>query len=77
MIFARWPDLSPLPPHRSAKALNQLEDDRRCPCLMLAKNRSLLLSLRHYTPDKWKSSAVWTTPGDRCDPGVPLYKMLH
>jgi len=25
------------------------------------------LGLRHYTPDKWKTTSVWTTPGGRSE----------
>lgn len=31
---------------------------------------------RHYTPDKWKKTSVWTTPGGRCDEGEALLDTL-
>ncbi|MGC9611035.1 MAG: NUDIX hydrolase [Minisyncoccia bacterium] len=41
------------------------------------KNGKMLCGLRHYTPDKWQTVSVWTTPGGRCDPGETIEATLR
>lgn len=37
----------------------------------------MLIGLRHYTPDKWKTVSVWTCPGGRCDEGEMVETTLR
>ncbi len=62
--------------HTIEASINQLEqrlreqgNEKICPVVALLKDGKLLIGLRHYTPDKWKSISVWTIPGGRCDAG--------
>lgn len=43
-----------------------------CSCVVIVRNRELLLGLRHYTKETWKDISVWTTPGGRCEEGELL-----
>jgi ADP-ribose pyrophosphatase YjhB (NUDIX family) len=38
-----------------------------CTSSLVIKDNKILLGLRNYTSDKWKTVSVWTTPGGRCD----------
>lgn len=40
-----------------------------CPVAIIVRDGKVLMGLRHYTPDKWKTISVWTCPGGRCDEG--------
>ena len=44
---------------------------------LIVKEDKILLGLRHYTPDKWKTVSVWTCPGGRCDPGEKIEDTLR
>lgn len=46
------------------------------PIAFIFKGDKLLIGLRNYTPDKWKSISVWTAPGGRCDNGETLETTL-
>ncbi|MBI4276422.1 NUDIX hydrolase [Candidatus Uhrbacteria bacterium] len=37
----------------------------------------ILIGMRHYTPDKWKTISVWTTPAGRCDEGETIEATLR
>ena len=47
--------------------LQETGHSKICPHIAIIKNGKVLLGLRHYTPDKWKTISVWTTSGGRCD----------
>ncbi len=47
-----------------------------CPVVAIIRGNFLLIGLRHYTPDKWKKTSVWTIPGGRCDAGETLSSTL-
>jgi 8-oxo-dGTP diphosphatase len=59
------------------KQLSKIGDGRICPVAVIVKERKVLMGLRHYTPDKWKTISVWTIPGGRCDPGETLEATLR
>ncbi|HYF10240.1 MAG TPA: NUDIX domain-containing protein [Candidatus Paceibacterota bacterium] len=42
----------------------------------VVKDGRVLMGLRHYTSDKWKTISVWTLPGGRCDGGETLGETL-
>jgi len=48
-----------------------------CPAAAVIRGNCLLVGLRHYTPDKWKTISVWTTPGGRCDAGEKVGDALR
>jgi ADP-ribose pyrophosphatase YjhB (NUDIX family) len=48
-----------------------------CAIAVLIKNNAVLLGMRHYTPDKWKTVSVWTSPGGRCDEGESIEQTLR
>ncbi len=48
-----------------------------CPGAVIVKNACILLGYRNYTPDKWKSISVWTTPGGRSDAGESVEQALR
>ena len=48
-----------------------------CPVAVITRDGKVLMGLRHYTPDKWKTISVWTIPGGRCDDGEKLEKTLR
>jgi 8-oxo-dGTP diphosphatase len=54
------------------KYLKKVGTNKMAAAVFIIKNEQLLLGLRNYTPDKWKSISVWTTPGGRCDEGDTL-----
>ena len=47
--------------------LSQIGNKTICPVGVFIKDKKVLVGLRHYTPDKWKTISVWTCPGGRCD----------
>lgn len=47
-----------------------------CTSAVIIRDNKILLGLRNYTPDKWKTISVWTTPGGRCDEGETLEENL-
>jgi len=49
--------------------LKKIGDGKICPVVAILKEGRLLIGLRHYTPDKWKSISVWTIPGGRTEVG--------
>lgn len=53
-------------------ALQKIGNNKDVPIAFIFKNDKLLIGLRNYTPDKWKSVSVWTAPGGRCDDGETL-----
>lgn len=57
--------------------LQTVGTDNTCPIAVLIKNNKILLGLRHYTPDKWKTVSVWTVPGGRCDQGETIEETLR
>ena len=48
-----------------------------CRAAIIIRDYSILLGLRHYTPDKWKAVSVWTAPGGRCNPGEVIEQALR
>jgi 8-oxo-dGTP diphosphatase len=48
-----------------------------CPVIALLRGSAMVVGLRHYTPDKWKSVSVWTIPGGRCDEGEMIETTLR
>lgn len=58
------------------KELDIIGDGSICPVVAIVRVNSLLIGLRHYTPDKWKTTSVWTFPGGRCDDGEQLLNTL-
>lgn len=58
------------------ETLNTKGDSKKCPVIFLFKDDKLLIGLRNYTPDKWKTVSVWTVPGGRCDEGELLGETL-
>ncbi|TSC71515.1 MAG: hypothetical protein G01um101448_1153 [Parcubacteria group bacterium Gr01-1014_48] len=49
--------------------LSQTATEHMCTSAVIIRDGMVLLGLRHYKPDKWKTISVWTTPGGRCDSG--------
>lgn len=47
--------------------LQKIGNIKDVPIAFIFKNDKLLIGLRNYTPDKWKTISVWTAPGGRCD----------
>jgi ADP-ribose pyrophosphatase YjhB (NUDIX family) len=47
------------------------------PVAFIIKDNKVLIGLRNYTPDKWKTVSVWTVPGGRCDKGETLETTLR
>lgn len=47
--------------------LHKKGNNKDVPVAFIFKNDKLLIGLRNYTPDKWKTISVWTVPGGRCD----------
>ncbi|MEK7519805.1 MAG: NUDIX hydrolase, partial [Patescibacteria group bacterium] len=56
---------------------SKIGDPSICPTAVLVKDKSVLLGFRNYTPDKWKTVSVWTTPGGRCDTGETVEQTLR
>lgn len=52
--------------------LHKKGGNKDVPVVFIFKNDKLLIGLRNYTPDKWKSISVWTAPGGRCNNGETL-----
>lgn len=48
-----------------------------CTSAIIVRDQKILLGLRNYTPDKWKSISVWTTPGGRSEEGETLESALR
>ena len=61
----------------SMEKLGERGNVRICPVLAIIRGKKLLIGLRHYTPDKWKSISVWTLPGGRCDDDEIIEKTLR
>ncbi len=59
------------------KELSKIGNKTTCPVAIIIKNRKVLMGLRHYTPDKWKTVSVWTIPGGRCDNSETLETTLR
>lgn len=57
---------------KDMEELNIIGTDNMCPVVGLVNDNRLLIGLRNYTPDKWKTISVWTIPGGRCDDGETL-----
>ena len=57
--------------------LSKIGDKTTCPVAIIIKKEKVLMGLRHYTPDKWKTISVWTIPGGRCDSGETLENTLR
>ncbi|MCK5026781.1 MAG: NUDIX hydrolase [Candidatus Pacebacteria bacterium] len=60
-----------------SKKLQQKGDDVTCPVAVIVRDNKVLMGLRHYTPDKWKTISVWTIPGGRCDDGEEVEETLR
>ena len=58
-------------------ALQKIGNNKDVSVAFIFKNDKLLIGLRNYTPDKWKSISVWTAPGGRCDGGETLETTLR
>ncbi len=48
-----------------------------CPVAVIIRDGKILQGMRNYTPDKWKTISVWTTPGGRCDEGETLEQTVR
>jgi len=57
--------------------LKKVGTNKMAPVVFIVKENKLLIGLRNYTPDKWKTTSVWTIPGGRCDDGETLEKTLR
>ena len=57
--------------------LQKKGSNKDVPIAFIFKNNRLLIGLRNYTPDKWKSISVWTAPGGRCDGGETMETTLR
>ncbi len=57
--------------------IERLGDTKTCPVAVITRNGKVLMGLRNYTPDKWKTVSVWTIPGGRCDEGEKLETTLR
>jgi len=58
--------------HKLNIILQKKGNNKDVPVAFIFKNDKLLIGLRNYTPDKWKTVSVWTVPGGRCDAGETL-----
>lgn len=56
--------------------LTQKGTTTTCTSAIILKENKVLLGLRHYTPDKWRTVSVWTTPGGRCEDGESIGENL-
>ena len=54
------------------KDLEKLGGITICPVVAIIRDKKILIGLRNYTPDKWKTISVWTLPGGRCDIGETI-----
>ena len=43
---------------------------------IIVRDGKILLGLRNYTPDKWKSISVWTLSGGRSEKGEEIGETL-
>jgi len=59
------------------KELKRIGDAHTCSSAVIIRDGKILLGLRHYTPDKWRTISVWTTPGGRCETGETLEEGLR
>lgn len=59
-----------------SQKLQQKGDGVTCPVAIILREGKVLMGLRHYTPDKWKTISVWTIPGGRSDEGETLEETL-
>lgn len=57
--------------------LQKIGSDKDVPVAFIFKRNKLLIGLRNYTPDKWKTISVWTAPGGRCDGNETLETTLR
>lgn len=57
--------------------LSRIGNKNICPITVTVRDGKVLMGLRHYTPDKWKSISAWTTPGGRCDDGETIEATLR
>lgn len=57
--------------------LKRTGDEHVCSSAVIIRDGKILLGLRHYTPDKWKTISVWTTPGGRCERGESVEEGLR
>ncbi len=57
--------------------LSQLGNKKLCPIAIFIRNRKILLGLRHYASDKWKTISVWTCPGGRGDENETIEETLR
>lgn len=48
-----------------------------CPIIAITRGSKILIGLRHYTPEKWKATSVWTLPGGRCEDGEKVEATLR
>lgn len=56
---------------------NNKDIPKDIPIVFIFKNDKLLIGLRNYTLDKWKSISVWTAPGGRCNGSETLETTLR
>ena len=57
--------------------LKRIGNPTICPAAAIIRNGCILLGFRNYTPDKWKTISVWTSPGGRCDEGETVETTLR
>jgi len=57
--------------------LNEMGSLLVCPAIAFLRGDRMLIGLRHYTPDKWKTISAWTIPGGRCDEGEHIEETLR
>ena len=57
--------------------LSKIGNETTCPLAVIVKDDKILVGLRHYTPDKWKTISVWIQPGGRCYEGEIVEETLR
>jgi ADP-ribose pyrophosphatase YjhB (NUDIX family) len=57
--------------------LKEIGNQKVCPVIAILRGKKMLVGLRNYTPDKWKTVSVWTIPGGRCDEGESIEATLR
>lgn len=50
---------------------------KTCAVAVIERDNKILTGLRHYAPDKWKDTSVWTLPGGRADEGETIEQTLR
>ena len=59
------------------KELSERGNGKICPVALIVNEDKILMGLRHYTPEKWKTTSVWTLPGGRSESGEVIEATLR